>query len=90
MTHLFKAQELLNITTGVLHTKMDDIHAFFDKVIESGVFAHMLPKALNAIQPILQEKLSLPFSGFHPELENQLIAFEFSEIDIKRFWSNMS
>lgn len=69
---------------------MDDVYHFFDKVISLGVYTNMLPKAICAIQPILKEKLSLPFEGLHLEMDNEDVAFDFNESDIKKFWDNFT
>ncbi len=90
MTHIFRIRELLNITTGIQHTKMEDVYSFFDKVIAPGIPTHMIPKAFAAIRPILKEKLLLPFDGHHPEIRNQLVTFHFTEEDKTRFWKNIN
>ena len=87
MRHSFPANQLLNITTGHLHTNMDDIYDFFNKVIADGIFTHMLPNARTAILPILKEKLGkFPFEGYHPGASTNPISFEFTDEDKKRFW----
>lgn len=81
--------QLLNITTGVMHTNMDDIYKFFDQVIEEGIMTHMLPRALEAIRPILKERYpSLPFEGHHSKIENgsEEIEIVFTEEEKARFW----
>lgn len=86
----FTKLQLLNITTGVLHTKMDDIYTFFD-VIEEGVMIYMLPRALRAVQPLLMSKCPhLPDKGFHPNIDNPNEEFEiiFSDEEKGQFWKN--
>lgn len=87
MTHLLTKHELLNIIQGYRDTKMIAIGKFFDDIIGSGIYLHLLPRACQAIQPILQEKLSPILSR---QIENGMIAFDFTEADIERFWRNMA
>lgn len=93
MIHNFHLQQILNITTGTLHTNMDDIYDFFNKVIEDGIMTHMLPRSRKAILPILQTKESfkdLPFESgdYREKLGNYNLSFEFTEDDKKQFWEN--
>ena len=49
-------QRLRNLTTGRLHTKMEDIYADIDTLTgEAGVMTHMLPNACRALEPYLRE-----------------------------------
>ena len=51
-------QRLRNLTTGKMHTKIDDIYEdieFFTG--EKGVMTHMLPNAREAMLPYLKENL---------------------------------
>jgi hypothetical protein len=49
-------QRLRNLTTGRLHTKMEDIHEDVDMLSgEAGVMDHMLPNACRALEPFLRE-----------------------------------
>lgn len=49
-------QRLRNLTTGRLHTKMDDIYLDIEYLTgEEGVMTHMLPNALKAIRPYLED-----------------------------------
>jgi hypothetical protein len=53
------AQRLRNLTTGKLHTKMEDIYADVEFITrEKGVMTHMLPNAHRALQQWLKEKVS--------------------------------
>lgn len=53
------AQRLRNLTTGRLHTKMDDIYADVEFITgEQGVMTHMLPNACRAMEPWLREKVT--------------------------------
>lgn len=48
------AQRLRNLTTGRLHTEMDDIYADLEMITgESGLMTHMLPGALRCVTPWL-------------------------------------
>jgi len=87
MTHLLTKPELLNIVQGYRASKMAAIGRFFDAIIGPGIYLHLLPRACQAIQPILQEKLSPTFSC---EIDKGMIAFNFTEADIERFWMNMA
>ena len=50
-------QRLRNLTTGRLHTKMEDIYADIEHLTgEQGVMTHMLPNACRAMEPYLREK----------------------------------
>ena len=50
-------QRLRNLTTGRLHTKMEDIYADIERLTgEEGVMTHMLPNACRALKPYLREK----------------------------------
>jgi hypothetical protein len=49
---------LRNITTGILHTNVDDIYGFLESYIgEEGIMTHQLGSASKALQPILKSKL---------------------------------
>lgn len=49
-------QRLRNLTTGRLHTKMEDIYADVEYLTgEKGVMTHMLPNAFKALLPYLRE-----------------------------------
>jgi hypothetical protein len=50
-------QRLRNLTTGRLHTKMDDIYQDIEWLVgESGIMTHMLPRAVRALEPFLKEQ----------------------------------
>lgn len=87
MTHLLTKRELLNIVQGYRDSKMAAIGRFFDTIIGPGIYLHLLPRACQAIQPILQEKLSPVLSR---QIGDEMIAFDFTEADIERFWRNMA
>lgn len=49
-------QRLRNLTTGRLHTKMEDIYEDVEFLTgEKGVMTHMLPNAYKALLPYLRE-----------------------------------
>lgn len=48
-------QRLRNLTTGRLHTKMEDIYEDLETVIGEALMTHMLPRAIRAIEPWLRE-----------------------------------
>lgn len=79
--------------TGVVHTNIDDIYDFFNKTVENGIMTHMLPRATNAIKPILIQKFpQLPISGFHPNIENpdELYEVQLTTEEKSVFWNNYS
>lgn len=50
-------QRLRNITTGMLHTKMDDVYKDIEWLTSSpGVMTHMLPAAARGLRIILQKR----------------------------------
>jgi len=47
-------QQLRNLTTGRLHTKMGDIYSLIDFITQSpGIMTHQIPRAVRAIEPWL-------------------------------------
>ena len=47
-----ETQRLRNLTTGVLHTKMEDIYIDIENITGmEGVMTHMLPRAVEALKP---------------------------------------
>lgn len=49
-------QRLRNLTTGKLHTKMDDIYEDLEKLTGiEGVMTHQLPGACRALRPWLKQ-----------------------------------
>lgn len=53
-------QRLRNLTTGRLHTTMSDIYEDFEFFTGVAFLTHQLPRALDAILPILKRKISEP------------------------------
>jgi len=52
-------QQLRNLTTRRLHTNMGDIYSLIDFITQSpGVMTHMIPRAIIAIDPWLQSKVT--------------------------------
>ena len=49
--------KLRNITTGVLHTCMEDIYVFFEEYTGIGMFTHELPTARELLLPYLKQKI---------------------------------
>lgn len=53
------AQRLRNLTTGRLHTQMEDIYKDLETITGmDGLFTHMLPGACEAALPWLEEKVT--------------------------------
>ena len=52
------AQRLRNLTTGRLHTKMEDIYADLEMFTDTtGIMTHMLPNIMKAVKPYLINNL---------------------------------
>jgi hypothetical protein len=52
-------QRLRNLTTGRLHTEMGHIYEDLGVITgESGLMAHMLPRAMRAVEPWLREHVT--------------------------------
>ena len=48
-------QRLRNLTTGILHTKMEDIYKDIEVITDAeGVMTHQLPAARKALEPYLR------------------------------------
>lgn len=53
-----KIQRLRNLTTGRLHTKMEDIYKDIEFLVGTeGLFTHQLRSACDAMMPWLKEKI---------------------------------
>ena len=51
-------QILRNLTTGRLHTKMEDIYEAIEFITgESGIMTHQIPNAYEALEPWLKERV---------------------------------
>ena len=49
-------QRVRNLTTGILHTKMEDIYKDIEYIIgDKGIMTHMLPNAREAMLPYLRK-----------------------------------
>ena len=52
-------QRLRNLTTGRLHTKMDNIYEDLENITgEKALMTHMLPRAAKAVEPWLREHVT--------------------------------
>jgi len=52
-------QRIRNLTTGKLHTKMDHIYKDLGVITgEDDLMTHMIPRAMKAVMPWLQEKVT--------------------------------
>ena len=52
-------QRVRNLTTGRLHTKMEDIYTDIEILTgEEGVMTHQLPNACRALEPYLREHVT--------------------------------
>lgn len=60
------AQRVRNLTTGLLHTKMEDIYEDIEYLVgEEGIMTHHLPAARNALLPFLKYRVG--YDGFWNE-----------------------
>jgi hypothetical protein len=51
-------QRLRNLTTGRLHTEMGHIYEDLETIAgETGLMTHMLPRAMQAVEPWLRERV---------------------------------
>lgn len=65
----YSLNQMLNITTGVLHSKMDDIYDILDKAAP-GVSTLGLGLVANKVAPLILKKYpSLPSSGYYTKFE---------------------
>lgn len=49
-------QRLRNLTTGLLHTKIDHVYEDLEIIMgDKGLMTHMLPRAMRAVNPWLRE-----------------------------------
>ena len=84
--------ELRNITSGILHTKIEDVYLFFEEYLGAeGIMTHHLPSARKSIIPILKTKLSDEW--FNEEwikvgLDETIELPSLSEKERKEFWKN--
>jgi hypothetical protein len=52
-------QRLRNLTTGRLHTKIDHVYEDLGIITgETGLMTHMLPRAMNAVEPWLRNHVT--------------------------------
>lgn len=90
MQHTFTRHQILNITTGRLWTKVEDIYQFFNETIADGIMTHMLPRAMTSFMATTGRRepiASLPTEGWNPEnTPNDEITFEVTDEDKKAFW----
>lgn len=58
---IMDAQRLRNITTGLLHTKMEHIYIDLEQITgERGLMTHMLSRAMQAVEPWLRQHVIDP------------------------------
>ena len=52
-------QRLRNLTTGILHTKIDHVYEDLGLITgELGLMTHMLPRVMKAVEPWLKEQIN--------------------------------
>lgn len=83
-------QRLRNLTTGRLHTKMEDIYEDMEFITEQkGIMTHMLPSILNAMTPWLEDlELSSRFwDGLYDTTHNgDVIIIPMNKEELEAFW----
>lgn len=83
-------QRLRNLTTGRLHTEMGHIYQdieFFTG--EKGVMTHMLPNAMSALKPHLQEQFKeerLWDGEYDPSHKGSVDAAPMNPEQVQAFW----
>jgi hypothetical protein len=81
--------KLRNITTGILHTKIQDVYEFFENYTGIKVWTHELPAAQEILVPFLKTKIGPSWfvNKFIPE-ENDysLIIPDLTEEERKLFY----
>lgn len=81
---------LRNMTTGILHTKIDDVYIFLEKYLGAdGIMTHQIPSACRALEPFLKTKLSSEWFNKVWEKENLDIEVEvpdMTEDELRSFW----
>lgn len=86
-------QRLRNLTTGILHTKMDDIYKDISLITgEPGVMTHMLPAACRALKPFLEKRLDESFwdNTFNTNNKSSIEILPLSEEEKKEFFNLFS
>ena len=91
-------QRVRNLTTGRLHTSMDDIYKDIEFLTgEEGIMTHMLPRARDAMMPILGERLKTVENSerfFDDKYDithiGEVNLPTFTEDERKIFWENYS
>lgn len=91
MTYILKdIQRIRNLTTGRLHTKMQDIYEDIEYIVGAeGIMTHMLPNANRAIQPFLLSKIndSRFFDGkYDVEHTGEFVIDQMNTEEQKEFW----
>ena len=57
MKKTFTTAQILNVTTGLLITKMDDIYEILNFLTQDELYTHQIPRALTICTPSLREQL---------------------------------
>lgn len=81
--------KLRNVTTGILHTDMDDVYEFFNDYVSDGIMTHHLPSAQKALRPILEGKLDESYFNHVWQKEFLDEEVEIAELTIEekaKFW----
>lgn len=82
--------KLRNVTTGILHTSMDDVYKFFEEYLGSdGIMTHHIPSAQDALLPILKTKLTeewFDHSWLKENLDETIELPELTADEKETFW----
>lgn len=82
--------KLRNITTGILHTPVKYVYLFFEEYIgEAGIMTHHIPAALDALEPILKQKLSKEWfkkEWVTENLDEEVEIEDITEEELAIFW----
>jgi len=85
-----KNQRLRNLTTGILHTKVQDIYMDVEYLVgERGVMTHMLPNMFRAITPWLKQRVTEARfwdEKFDVTHDGDTEIEPMTELDRKEFW----
>lgn len=87
-------QRLRNLTTGKLHTEMDDIYKDIEFITGAeGVMTHMLPNACQAMHPYLKKCFPDPHfwdGKFNPEHTGEVEIEPMPPEELEAFWDRFS
>lgn len=94
-------QRLRNLTTGILHTKIDDIYEDIEFLTgEKGIMTHILPRACKVLLPFLQKQVKkianttdcevICSKTYDPNHHGEIEIRPLNDDEKKIFWENYS